>query len=209
MPHRGDRDMFLPQFYKCLDSQTLKPSRVEIIDYVPKNGDVDITPRYREGYERLRGKVDLIAFMEIDDFYRPEYLQTMASGWKANRCPDIFGTNYTIYYHVGIKKYFRFEHYGRASMMSTVIKPDLEINWPVDHDPYTDLHLWKNQKGWTKATFAPNKHITVGIKHGIGMCGGRMHIDHLYKYNNSDEDLSFLSAIVGESLDFYKSLLIP
>lgn len=217
MPHRNDRDMFLPQFHKCLEHQTLKPDIVEIIDWPAKSEAVDITPRYRDGYERMAGKgVDVVFFMEIDDYYTPDYLEKMAAGWHRHHRPAVFGTNYTIYYHLHIKKYFKFEHFRRSSMMSTMLVPDLEINWPNDDDPYADLHVWKqfkdqalkdkvNNGAWM--TFKPDHHLCVGIKHGIGKCGGRMHVDHLYKYNTPDPDMQFLSSIVDpESMEFYRSL---
>lgn len=229
MPHRGDRDMFLPQFHKCIEHQTLQPEILEIIDYPPKSGDVDITPRYREGYERMRGKgLDLIAFMEIDDYYRPEYLETMAKGWQHARTPKIFGTNYTIYYHIGMKRWFRFEHFRRSSMMSTFIRPDLDLQWPSDDDPYADLELWKQFKNYVLdrdgikqvrrgdnqqnewMTYQPNHHICIGVKHGIGMCGGRMHTDHLHKYNKEDKNMELFKSIVdAESLKFYETLPLP
>jgi glycosyltransferase involved in cell wall biosynthesis len=204
IPHRGDRERFLTNCWRMIQRQTLKPFKIELVNDLPLNDDVDITWRYRMGYDRLRNiGVDVIAFMENDDWYAPEYLETMAYEWRKHGRPDIFGTNYTIYYHIKLKKYFTMNHTTRASAMNTLIKPDLKIKWPIDKEPYTDSHLWIQLKH-KGIVFKPEKHISIGIKHGDGLTGGHMHRTRMYRYNNDDN--GFLKETLDpESFEFYNN----
>lgn len=204
VPTRGDRPKFLENCLRLIQNQTLKPHVVKVVDFAPISDKKDITMRYRIGYTEMCAEhdLDLIAFMEDDDWYAPDYLETMAREWEKHCKPDIFGTNYTIYYHIFRKEWFTMYHYTRSSMMSTVIKPNLAINWCDDEQPYTDVHLWQQLKG---ITYKPEKHICLGIKHGIGLCGGYSHVDKRHRFTEKDFDGQFFKSIVG-NVSFYESL---
>ena len=138
---------------------------VHIVAFPPKDKDVDITPRYRAGYDYFRGKgMDILAFIEDDDWYSPIYLQTMLAKWDSLGRPDLFGTAKTMYYHIELKAYYIMEHHNRASAMNTFIKPDMDFEWPVDLEPYLDLHLWKTIPN--RMIWMPDKWYSVGCKHG-------------------------------------------
>lgn len=216
-------------------------------------GVCDITKRYRTGYDLLRGKgLDVIAFIENDDWYAPDYLERMGEQWELAGRPDLFGTAYTIYYHIGLQAWLTMEHRRRASAMNTLIKPDLNITWCADSEPYTDIHLWtpplnplkgtlnegpvvftadlnslveregcfnviKPKPGYegggigTRVTFNPmevfKRHISVGIKHGVGLCGGRNHTNYLERYKFEDRGMVALRSWIGaEACAFYKSI---
>lgn len=196
-PDRGDRPLFLEQFHRMLARQTVQPDILEIVDYAPKSDAVDITERYRFGYDRLRGKgLDCVLFMESDDWYRLDYIETMLKAWNGS---DIFGTNYTTYYHLRIGKSFTFKHKSRSSMMSTLMKADLDVSWPMDNYAYTDMFLWMKSK--SRETFFPNRgHICLGIKHGVGKQGGEFHSTKLKMFK--DKGLDFQKT-VGEDYAFY------
>lgn len=206
IPTRNDRPGFLDNCLRMIEAQTLKPALILTVDYKPESDKCDITQRYRIGYNSFRDKgVDVIALMEDDDFYHPEYLETMINEWVKRGKPDIFGTGYTIYYHLKLGAYFTMHHQDRASAMNTLIRPDLEINWPVDHEPFTDMHLWRTIHG---CVFFPEKVISVGMKHGIGLCGGRSHVDKLHRYSQKDE--GFLQKTLDpESYKFYSQFYEP
>lgn len=203
IPTRRDRPGFFENCIRMIESQTIKYDFMSVQDYLPWSENKDITQRYRIGYDDLNDKdVDVIALMEDDDYYSPDYLETMVREWDAYGRPDIFGTNYTIYYHLKLKKYFTMHHPERASAMNTLIKPNLKIKWPPDDEPYTDMALWSQLKG---QTFRPSKCISVGIKHNIGLTGGRNHNDRLHRYKF--EDGGFLqNTLDPESFDFYSNV---
>lgn len=206
IPDRGDRTKFLINCLKMVHRQTLHPARVLVVDFEPQEGVVDITKRYRKGYEELtaEGKYDLIAFMENDDWYSPVYLETMVEQWVKMGKPDLFGLTETIYYHLKLRKYFTMMHPDRSSAMNTMIKPGLTIQWPKDYDPYTDQWLWMRENVGikTKANFLPEKVICIGMKHNMGMTGGEMHSTKLHRFINDDN--GFLASTVDQfSYKFY------
>lgn len=203
IPDRGDRPKLMQNCLRMMNAQTLKPTVVFPVNYTPEGNAIDITQRYRRGYKSLSGHgFDLIALVENDDWYSPNYLEYMATEWDKAGRPNIFGTNYTIYYHLKLRRYFVFEHFDRASAMNTFLRPDLDIKWPVDHDPYTDLHLWRDIPG---KVIKPAYHISMGMKHGEGLSGGQFHTDELYRFDIPDQ--GFLESIIGlhdpDSFQFY------
>lgn len=202
IPDRNDRPLFLNNCLRMIDNQTLKVEIIELVNDKPLNEKCDISWRYRTGYDRLRNKgLDVIFLMENDDWYSSNYLETMLNYWIKNNTPDIFGTDYTIYYNLKERGHFPMHHLHRSSAMSTLIKPDLHFEWCQDDEPFTDLHLWKVVKG---ITFHPEKNICLGIKHGIGLCGGKGHTDRLHRYINKDPDFTFLKSNMDkESYLFY------
>lgn len=199
IPDRGDRPEFLKNCLRMISNQTLQPSIIELVNDEPLSKECDITWRYRTGYDRLRNKeLDIIALIENDDWYSPTYLETMVNEWINRGKPNIIGTDHTIYYHIGLFAHFTMHHTQRSSAMSTLIRPDLEFKWCQDNEPYTDIHLWESLKG---IIFKPENTICMGIKHGVGLCGGRSHVDRLNRYVNKDENKDFLKKILD--LDSY------
>lgn len=228
IPTRGERQVFLKNCMRMLKAQTLQPAGILTVgeNYMQAIDDVkDITKRYRFGYDLTcqQFKYDLIAFIEDDDFYHPLYLENMATEWLRSGKPDILGTGSTIYYHLKLKKYFTFNHPKRASAMNTFIKPGLNIKWCEDSYAFTDMHLWNMsdiaqlaipettripKNLWLRGhIFQPEKIISIGMKHGIGLCGGRNHIDRLQRYDKDDSDMQFLCDNCDEeSFEFYSML---
>jgi hypothetical protein len=224
IPDRGDRPEFMSNCLRMIERQTISQNKENTVLTFVAGGDpvsdkCDITFRYRRTYEIITASAnqnifcpDVIACMENDDAYCADYLQVMIDAWEQHERPELFGTNYTIYYHLKIKRYFTFRHSQRSSMMSTLIKPGLEFTWPKDHDPYTDQWLWMNNNGIkSKVVFEPNHIICVGMKHGQGMVGGDFHTGRLDRYDpvksKGNEDNGFLqNTLDEESYKFYSSL---
>lgn len=205
IPTRGDRPLFMANCKRQLAKQTLQPAKVVIVDYVPFTKECDITQRYRKGYDQLRKQeLDVIALMEDDDYYAPDYLQLITDEWvKAGR-PDLFGTTYTIYYNIKLSAWLTFHHHTRSSAMSTLIAPDLNFKWCVDHEPYFDIHIWHEIKN--RKLFRPEKHICLGIKHGEGLCGGQFHTNRYDRYEEKDPEKKFLQEHMDpESFAFYSN----
>ena len=198
IPDRNDRPLFLDNCLKMIDSQTMQPDKVLIMNEPAIYPDCDITWRYRKAYEKVKD-YDLILLMENDDWYSPKYIETMVNQYLS-KLADIIGTSYTIYYHVGIRKWLKLTHPNRSSAMSTMLRGGLTIDWGHDEFAYTDLTLWQQLKGYT---FEPKQVICLGIKHGTTITGGRFHNDRLDSYTNDDFDLVWLENHVGELVEFY------
>jgi hypothetical protein len=216
VPHRNDRPLFLEHLRMMLSLQTIQPKNIYWIDYAPESNEKDITQRYKVGYKRASAELisnDILAFIECDDYYAPDYLETMVHEWLRAGQPDIIGTGRTIYYHLKLKKYFTLTHPRRASAMNTLIKPNLSFPWCEDNYAFTDLHLWNLtvetplQKPILKGhIFNPEKIISIGMKHGVGLTGGRCHIDRLQRYNVDDSESNFLKEHCDkESFEFYSN----
>jgi hypothetical protein len=205
IPDRSDRPLFLANCLRMMKAQTLQPAHIEIVNYPPESEDVDISQRYRRGYDALRDKgFDLIAFIENDDWYSPDYLQSMVAAWEKYGRPDMLGTCYTYYYHLELKSYFIMEHHQRSSAMNTMIKPDMKFEWPVDMEPFTDMWLWQTIP--SRIVFRPDKIIAIGMKHGQGktIAGGNHIIDErvIHRYDNPDNGL-LKETLDSESFEFY------
>lgn len=228
IPTRGDRKKLYFHCIGMLDKQTINPFYIEIMNYESESEQKDITQRYKRGYNYLSeysklNHIDLIAFIEDDDYYSPTYLEIMATEWLRAGQPDIMGTGKTIYYHLKLRKYFTMHHPSRSSAMNTLIKPNLQLTWPEDNYAFTDLHLWNmtqfrqqtlpagNQlpkSMWLRGhIFNPDKIISIGMKHGFGLTGGRCHTDRLERFNIDDSDMRFLHDNCDkESFEFYSNL---
>lgn len=209
IPDRNDRPQLLANCLRMMKAQTLQPNVIEIVNDEPLSDACDITTRYRIGYDRLRNKgIDVIALIENDDYYAPNYLETMVNAWVKFGNPKLLGLNYTIYYHLKHRAWFTMYHDTRSSAMNTLIKPDMDFNWGIESDPYTDIHVWNLLGG---VVFKPDMHICLGIKHGTGKCGGHMHTtrDHMYlKHGTADPDHLFLKEhMSAECFNFYSSYL--
>lgn len=214
IPTRGDRSRFLNNCIAQMMEQTLQPAIIYTVDFAPAGPEKDITKRYRIGYDKLRGEgLDVIAFIEDDEAYSPDYLRQMTVEWDAAGRPDLFGTNYTHYFHLKHKAYFTMHHVDRSSMMNTFIKPDLSFPWCADEMPYTDIHLWdslKKGKVLTSGLCSPSYAISVGIKHGVGLCGGEFHTNNEDVFMGSrgvqDPDFNLLKQVCSPgSFEFFKN----
>jgi len=209
IPDRGDRPHFTANCMALVGEQTLQPVKILHVNEPPKTQAADITYRYRVGYNILSNltDVDLIAFIENDDYYAPNYLETMAAHWIEQGRPELLGTCYSWYYHIGLLKYTKLEHYTRSAAMNTFIVPGLQIKWCADSEPYTDMHLWVNCPEIKKAIVNPEHIISLGIKHGVGKCGGGSHVDRLNKYKHDDGLMEWLFSNVADKFhSFYANL---
>lgn len=209
IPDRGDRQLFTLNCKRMIKAQTIQPEIVVFVDFVPKNNAIDITQRYRIGYNVLRNKgMDVIFLMENDDYYAPNYIETMLKNWENSGKPALFGTTKTIYYHIKLRKHYTMHHVTRSSAMSTMIKPDLKFPWCADYNPYTDCHLYEVLP-YKLFTPNPDKPICIGIKHDVGLCGGHGHSTKLDAYDNlstsaSDPEMLWLRGNMDlDSFEFY------
>lgn len=202
IPNRAGRKVFMKQCLKMINRQTLKPDHIEIVDYAPLSLEKDITQRYKYGYNQCRS-FDVVLFMENDDYYHPQYIEYMVSKWIENGRPQLLGMDHTIYYHLHKRAYFTMHHITRSSAMNTLLTGNLNFTWPADNDPYTDIHIWM-KAGLKGLIITPDKEYCIGMKHGVGLCGGGNHSDGLHRFINDDQSGNYLkSNIDPDSLQFY------
>jgi len=212
IPTRGDRKEFVEFAVRQMENQTLSPNKISVIDYPPTSTKVDLASRFKYGIiQALADGADIIFFIEDDDFYRQEYIETMTQMWLGAGQPSLFGLDTTIYYHLGLKMAGWVKHLGRASMYSTMISKDFDISvWPNDPERFVDLKIWKQTKD--KKAAPPIDMICLGIKHGHGKCGGSMHDPDKFmrmfrQHNLPDYNLDYLKQMTGPGFWFYRAIM--
>lgn len=191
VPDRNDRPDFLKNCIRMIEAQTRKPEIFEIVNYEAECNDCDITTRYKIGYANVsRAGADCVLFMENDDWYSDRYIEFMVSEWVSKGQPNLLGHQYTIYYHLGLRKVSVFHHMHRSSAMNTLIKAGESFGWGSPKNPYTDSYLWTNvykNYNWSRVTVTPPKLICLGMKHNVGKVGGEFHSTGLDRFKrNSD-----------------------
>ena len=207
IPTRGDRKVFLDNALRMISQQTVTPAVIEVVDDPPVSSKVDLAWRYRLGYDRLCKKgVDIIHFWEDDDWYHRRFLEVMIKAWHDLGRPNMVGLKSTVYYHLKLRKWARWDEMKRACAFHTLLIPGLNLNVCPDYAIDFDRKVWYANGG---ITFEPPFPICMGIKHGDGMTAGFGHRKTwtLYK-KNSDPDMRYFDSVVTdiESQNFYKSI---
>ena len=212
IPTRGDRKDFVDFVVKQMENQTLPIDEIDVVDHPPANSKVDLASRFRIGIERrLAAGADVVFFIEDDDFYRHEYIASMMQMWNASGRPALFGLDVTVYYHLNLRMSGHHTHKGRASMYSSMVTKDFDMSrWPKDPERFVDLKIWKQAK--SKKAVSPMETICLGIKHGVGKCGGSMHDPKKFlrvfsQKGVPDPGLEYLQTTTGPGFWFYKSII--
>jgi hypothetical protein len=203
-PDRGDR----PHFFEFCIKQLNKvnnghPTNAYLMNDRPKNGDMDLVPRVRQGIEMAKRDGFEWAFVfESDDCFPSDYFQRYEPHFKKY---DFIGDSTTFYYNIKTLRWSSFKHAGRASLFTTAFRISAleDFVWPPDNSKFLDLAIWK---------FARNKKKVfvnsgaIGIKHGHGLVGGK---GHVMKLNNADPERKWLKSRVEDyQFKFYKDLML-
>ena len=198
-PHiPNTRERFMQQRNNLMAEQTVKPD-IDIVVDIPFTGKVDLPHRYRIGFElAFKQGADFALAIEDDDYYAPDYIERMASEWMLQRKPDLLGIDATIYYHIHQKAYKVMEHPLRSSMFCTGVTQRV-LDFDFGESVWLDILLWQLP---IEKALCKQPPITLGIKHGEGICGGSGH-SRVYRYDNQDADGKFLKAITKDQYQFY------
>lgn len=197
-PDRGDRKPLMDFCKYQISRFEVKPDKSYFIDYAPRSEGIDIVPRVLEGIERAKeDDFDLVFILESDDYYDTTYFNHIPDA-------DFIGESNSIYYNLRNKTYQNFNHPGRSSLFTTGFKISaLKGFRPKENDRFLDISLWKYAFDAGKKV-AFRETGAIGIKHGIGLCGGKGHKMNL---KHKDSNLEWLSEHVdSEAFEFYKNL---
>lgn len=199
-PTRGDRPQFLEFCRHQLSRMHIKPDHSYFIDHAPESTDFDLVGRVRKGVEQAKADgFERVFIIEDDDHYPADYFLHMPPD------ADFLGDDHTIYYHLGNRTWQEWSHPRRASLFTTGfnISALKDFQWLPDNERFLDISLW-NYAMNTKKTVFWRQSKAIGIKHGIGLCGGKGHIQR-NKYQ--DQDLAWLKAHVDQdAYTFYSTL---
>lgn len=198
-PSRGDRPQFLEFCKHQLSRMTIKPDHSFFIDWKPQSKDIDLVTRVRDGvHEALHAGFNQVYIIEDDDFYPETYFEKLQS---VNS--DFIGEEKTTYYNLRNKTWQTMSHPGRSSLFITGFKLSVlkDFNWPKKTERFLDISLWSYAKT-KKRKFVETG--AIGIKHSIGLCGGR---GHQMNMKNQDIQMEWLkSNVSNDAYLFYKTL---
>jgi hypothetical protein len=202
IPDRGDRPELTEFCLKQIARQTKQPEKVFHIKHKPYTERVDLISRVKLGVTMAKDAgIDWCFIIENDDFYPANYFDRFTP-YLDNH--DFLGEEETVYYNLRNLTYKTLEHKFRSSLFTTAFRISSLNNfeWPADTTPFLDIELWKY------ARFKRRKFIqtgAVGIKHGLGLCGGKGHVMNL---RNQDLELKELERLTDEmGFEFYKALI--
>lgn len=172
-----------------------------IVDYPAKSDRPDLTDRVKAGYEyaKVQG-YDWVAIIENDDHYTKTYLHHILL--KANES-DFIGSEFTYYYNLKNRTWERSMHPNHSSLFCTAFRVSAmkDFKWNLANKVFLDVDLWKYARRFRR-TFV--ELPAIGIKHGIGLCGGKGHVQNL---PNKDPDMKWLQSKTDEvSFNFYQTL---
>jgi hypothetical protein len=152
--------------------------------------------------DRVRG--DRVLVIEDDDWYAPDYLETM-DRWLDQA--DLAGEARAKYYNVFYRNYFVNANLHHASLCQTAFHASLiptvmeicrqAIKWP-------DLTLWNRVRGRKFLTQPSGQTLCVGIKGLPGRTGiGMGHSTRAATAFSADPDLKILHQWIGEDAETY------
>lgn len=201
-PTRNNRPRLLERCQYYLHRQTHPVILHDIVDYPQKTHPHDITERYMYGLKRLKDHVDVVFLIEDDDYYAPHYVETMLNRWAQFGKPLTFGVGETYFYHFPSQFYWHREHPERACAYSTMVTSEVVDKINPTSASYTqllfDMGIWRQFPNPTCQVWPP---ITIGMKHGFGVCGAAGHNEWFYNHDKrsiKDQDYKWLRAQIGE-----------
>lgn len=201
-PTRGDRPQLLDHCKWQAGRFTTSIGSHLIVDYKPEKPDKkDLTERVWNGYkEAVKLGVDWVVMLEDDDWYHPEYLHSVL---RVADKSDFIGCEFSYYYNIVNRTWDKLEHKGRSSLYTTAFRVSAMKNfaWHRAHDVFLDQNIWHYAKRFRRTFIEAG---AIGIKHGIGLTGGK---GHTMIMKNRDPELLWLKSRVDEkSFEFYKSI---
>jgi hypothetical protein len=176
-PDRADRPEFIAHCLYQMERQTIKPGDHFIINDKPVNDEPDLIPRVRLGIEKARAAgYDIVFIIENDDYYPDNYLENMMNAFASVPELEAVGVFETLYYHIFEQGYKLHKHPERSSLFCTAFRISSldRFEWPDNKEVFLDLVLWQYFKRYACLTLRTD-NIPVGIKHGVGLCGGKGH----------------------------------
>ena len=206
-PTTGKRPILLLRNRYYMGRQTVKPDAMVIL-----TDDLRLTDKYRKGIELIKDKVDLIFFCEDDDYYPPEYFETMLSEYKKAGSPDVFGVGETFFYHPELQGVWHKEHSSEGPCtFQMCLRSDAvdRIDWSQINHLFMDAGIWRQLKGEVVKFGRP---LAIGIKHGRGICGAGGHNKWFYddksRLQSETEwakyDPEWLRKMIGDDADWYE-----
>ncbi|MFW6002559.1 MAG: class I SAM-dependent methyltransferase, partial [archaeon] len=199
-----ERKPFLEFLEKRIYGQTKQVDKWYLVNY-PNNSHIpDLAKRYKQGIKKaVEDECDLIFLMEDDDYYPYTYIEELFKEWKKKGCPTIIGVNGTVYFHLKHDGYASFPQNKRTSAFETAITSNAIYDQCPDHVIDYDIKLWKANQ--PDGVLVDIPHRPVGIKHGLGLTGGRYHTKGKYNTNKPPQ-MQLKNLVDEEAYNFYQKI---
>lgn len=201
-PTRGDRPELLEFCKYQLSRMSVKPDKSYFIDYKPTSEKIDLVERVKEGVEQAKKDgYEYVFIIEDDDSYPLNYFESFDIGEYA-----FYGSQETIYYNIRNRTYNIFNHSGRSSLFTTGFKISeiQNFNWYAPRSRFLDVSLW----GYSDSSVGRRQFVktgAIGIKHNLGLCAGKGHVQ---RGPNLDDSLEKLRAWTDDKqFQFYSDLM--
>lgn len=202
IPDRGDRKELTDQCFRQLGRMKVGPNKVFHIDYHPESEGYDLKTRLHRGYLQAKSDgFDWVFIIENDDSYPDNYFEKFLPYMDKY---DFIGQATTIYYHLGARVWREQNHNHRSSLFTTAFRVSAMANfdWAKSAMVFIDLDIWNYARKKGNSKFIQTG--AIGIKHGVGLCGG---IGHRVHTGNQDPEMKWLKERVdSDSFLFYKGL---
>lgn len=198
---RGDREQLLNHCKWQVSRFVTSFDEHLIVDYPAKNNQPDLRDRVKYGYDHAVSKgYDWITVIENDDYFKNDYLHRVTQ--QINNA-DFVGSEFSIYFNLRNRTWERTQHPNHSSLFCTSFRVSAMQNfkWHLANKVFLDIDIWNYARRFRRAfTDLP----AIGIKHGIGLCGGK---GHKQTMPNKDPNLDWLKSKVDEtSYEFYSKL---
>jgi hypothetical protein len=202
IPDRNDRQELTNFCFNQISRMTVQPDRIYHVNHKPWTERFDLISRVRQGVTRAQADgIDWCFIIENDDFYPADYFKRFAPFMESH---DFIGDEETIYYNLQNLTHKTFTHAYRSSLFTTAFRISALnlFKWPTDRSPFLDIDMWKYAR-FKRRMFI--KSGAIGMKHGVGLCGGK---GHTMKMSNEDKSLSWLREHTDElGFQFYKGMI--
>lgn len=208
VPDRGDRDELTLRCRKMINAfKSPEHAFTVFVDFEPEGTKPDLIERIHDGIQTAKERgIDFVFVVENDDMYPTDYLSKMGNpeGY------DFIGCEHSYYYNLRNLTWQRFDHSHRSSLFNTGFRISAMDGFPWDrlirqNDVFLDIEIWKwaRKRNRRKIKFVESTG-SIGIKHGIGLCGGK---GHRMEMMNKDPEMNWLKARVeADSFEFYRQL---
>jgi hypothetical protein len=217
----GDRPEALALLRQWMTNQTRQPDQWLIID----DGQKPVKKREFAGATVIRRKPskldppctlgenlkaalplvahDKILIMEDDDWYGPEYIETMAQFLDAH---DLVGISGTKYYHPGVPGFREMGRGDHASLSQTAFRKSylpkiieaipFDSSMPEYPECSVDMRIWKKANGRAHLVAGADKKLHCSIKGLPGRKGAG--VGHDKKYYTKDKNLTKFREWCGD-----------
>ncbi len=201
-PTRGDRPELLEFCKYQLSRMSVRPDKSYFIDYKPTSERIDLVERVKQGVEQAKNDgYEYVFIVEDDDAYGKDYFAQFDIGEYA-----FYGSEETIYYNIRNATYNIMTHPGRSSLFTTGFKiSELQnFNWYAPRSRFLDITIWE----YSDSSIGRRQFVktgAIGIKHNLGLCAGKGHLQY---GPNTDYALEKLRAWTDdEQFQFYSDLM--